>query len=56
MPTGAAKVRREHVEAFIEDVLARCRSAPVSNRYRALARFLAYLVEEGEIGESPWRG
>jgi len=53
MPTDAAKVRREHVEAFIEDVLARCRPATASNRYRALARFFIYLVEEGEITESP---
>jgi hypothetical protein len=53
MPTDAAKVRREHVEAFIEDVLARCRPATASNRYRALARFFAYLVEEGEVAESP---
>ncbi len=53
MPTDAAKVRREHVEAFIEDVLSRCRPATASNRYRALARFFAYLVEEGEVTESP---
>lgn len=53
MPTDASKVRREHVEAFIEDVLARCRPATASNRYRALARFFVYLVEEGEIRESP---
>jgi site-specific recombinase XerD len=53
MPTDAAKVRREHVEAFIEDVLSRCRPATASNRYRALARFFAYLLEEGEVTESP---
>ncbi len=53
MPTDAANVRREHVEAFIEDVLARCRPATASNRYRALARFFIYLVEEGEITDSP---
>ncbi len=53
MPTDAAKVRREHVEAFIEDVLARCRPATASNRYRGLARFFASLVKEGEIRVSP---
>ena len=49
MPTDAATVRREH----LEDVLSRCRPATASNRYRALARFFAYLVEEGEVTESP---
>ncbi|HEX3426066.1 MAG TPA: phage integrase N-terminal SAM-like domain-containing protein, partial [Acidimicrobiales bacterium] len=53
MPTEAAKIRRQHVEAFIEDVLSRCRPATASNRYRALARFFLYLVEEGEITVSP---
>ena len=53
MPVAAAKLRREHAEAFIEDQLARCRPATASNRYRALQRFFAYLVEEGEIRESP---
>jgi hypothetical protein len=49
MPTDAVKVRREHVEAFIEDVLSRCRPATASNRYGALARFFAHPVEDGEV-------
>jgi len=44
MPMDARNLRREYVEAYIEDVLARC---------RPLARFFAYLVEEGEVRESP---
>ena len=53
MPINARNLRREHVEAYIEGVLARCRPATASVRYRALARFFAYLVEEGEVRESP---
>jgi site-specific recombinase XerD len=53
MPMDARNLRREYVEAYIEDVLARCRPATASVRYRALARFFAYLVEEGEVRESP---
>lgn len=53
MPAEVAKIRREHIEAYIEDLLARWKPATASNRYRALVRFFAYLVEEGEIVESP---
>jgi len=53
MPTEAAKVRREHVEAFIEDQLARWKAATVALQYRACALFWRWLEEEGEVAASP---
>jgi site-specific recombinase XerD len=53
MPTDVATVRREHVEAFIEDQLAHLRPASAANRYRSLQQFFKWLAEEGEIRESP---
>jgi site-specific recombinase XerD len=53
MPTDAASIRREHVEAFIEHLLERWKPATASARYRALQQFFKYLVDEGEITESP---
>ncbi len=55
MPSAIDAVAREHVEAFIEDLLARWKPATAQNRYRALARFFAFTVEEGELRESPMR-
>jgi site-specific recombinase XerD len=53
MPTSPARLRREHVEAFMEALLARAKPATAHNRYRALRSFFAWLVEEGEVRESP---
>ncbi len=53
LPVAAGEIQRGHVEGFITDLLARFKPATASNRYRALARFFAFLVEEGEIDESP---
>lgn len=53
MPTTAAAVTREHVEAFITDILARWKPATAHNRYRSCRSFFAWLVDEGEIRESP---
>ena len=36
MPRDVATIRREHVEAFIEDQLARLKPASAANRYRSL--------------------
>jgi site-specific recombinase XerD len=41
------------VEAFIEDQLARVRPASAANRFASLRSFFNWLVEEGEIRESP---
>jgi site-specific recombinase XerD len=53
MPTDAAKVRREHVEAFLADVAERLSPATVSTRYKALRLYFAFLEEEGEVSTSP---
>lgn len=53
MPTSPPAIAREHVEAFIADLLARWKPATAHNRYRALASFFRWLVDEGEIRESP---
>jgi site-specific recombinase XerD len=53
MPTEAAKVRREHVEAFIEYLLDLHSAAVANNRYRGLQQFFAWLLDEGEITDNP---
>ncbi|MDP8905603.1 MAG: tyrosine-type recombinase/integrase [Chloroflexota bacterium] len=53
MPRSVAAIRREHVESFLEDQLARLRPASAAARYRSLQQFFRWLVGEGEIAESP---
>jgi site-specific recombinase XerD len=53
MPTSPSSVSREHVEAFITDLLAHKAPATAHNRYRALRSFFGWLVEEGELRTSP---
>ena len=53
MPTSPASIRREHVEAFITDLLERWKATTAHNRYRGLNSFFRWLVEEGEIRDSP---
>ncbi len=53
MPATVAGVRREHVEAFIQDQLDRLSPASAAVRHRSLVQFWKWLVDEGEIKESP---
>jgi site-specific recombinase XerD len=54
MPTAAQSVSREHVEAYLVELLDLGRApATVSNRFRALQQFFKFLVDEGEITASP---
>jgi len=48
-----ANIRREHVESFIEQLLKRWRPATAANRFRSLQQFFKWLVDEGEIKDSP---
>jgi site-specific recombinase XerD len=53
MPTSPGALTREHVEAFIRHQLEHNKPATAHNRYRALRSFFGWLVEEGEVRESP---
>jgi len=53
MPIEPGKVTREYVEDFITELLAKWKPATANNRYRALQRYFRWLVDEGEIKESP---
>src|SRR6266705_2499772 len=53
MPTTAASIRREHVEAFIVAELERTAPASASTRYRSVQQLFNWLDEEGEITRSP---
>jgi site-specific recombinase XerD len=53
MPTGLAGIRREHVEAFIGDLLTRKAPATAHNRFRGCQAFFAWALEEGEVKTSP---
>lgn len=53
MPIDASSTKREHVEAFIVDVLERSSPSTAATRYRGLQQFFRWLLEEGEISTSP---
>ena len=53
LPAALPAIRREHVEAFIADQLARYRPATAHNRYRSLQAFFRWAVEEEMIVTSP---
>jgi site-specific recombinase XerD len=53
MPDRAVNVRREHIEAFVTDLLEHKAPATAHNRYRGCQAFFNWLVEEGEIRTSP---
>lgn len=55
MPTEPGKVTREYIETFINELLVKWKPATASNRYRGLQRYFNWLVEEGEIKESPMK-
>jgi len=60
MPIEVAHIRREHIEAFITDLLGRRHAdgrpwqpATAHNRYRGCRSFFRWLVDEGEIRDDP---
>lgn len=55
MPTTASGVRREHIEAFLVDMLERCSPATAAKHYRSLQQLWRWLEEDGEIVASPMR-
>lgn len=53
MPRDVANIRREHIESFQADQLARLRPASAGVRHRSLKVFFRWLVEDGQIKTSP---
>jgi len=53
MPSAVHAIRREHVEAFIESVLANRSPATARQRHGSLLQLFNWLEEEGEIKASP---
>jgi integrase/recombinase XerC len=55
-PLLAGELRREHIQAFIADQLARWKPATAHNRYRGLHAFFKWAVAEGDLEASPMEG
>lgn len=53
MPTEAAAISREHVEAFLEHLLDTRSKSTAKTRHGGLGRFFNWCVEEGELARSP---
>ena len=53
MPTDAGVIAREHVEAYLADLLERLSPATAAKHYRSLQQLFRWLVEDGEIPRSP---
>ena len=50
---NVADIKREHIENFIADMLARWKPATANNRYRGLQSFFKWALSEGEVKQSP---
>jgi len=55
-PLLAGELRREHIQEFIADQLARWKPATAHNRYRSLHAFFKWAVAEGDLEASPMDG
>lgn len=55
MPVVVANISGEHVREFIADALTRHKPASVSSYFRGCQQFFRFLVEEGELRETPMR-
>ena len=55
MSLKISSIKREHVEAFIEDILKTRKPTTAHQRYRGLQAFFKWALEEGEVAESPMR-
>ena len=53
LPLQVTRIVQEHVEAFIEDQLARHKPSTAATRYRDLQQLFKWLLGEGEIASSP---
>ena len=55
-PILAGELRREHIQYFIADQLARWKPTTAHNRYRGLHAFFKWAVAEGDLQSSPMDG
>jgi site-specific recombinase XerD len=55
-PLLAGELRREHIQEFIADQLARWKPTTADNRYRGLHAFFKWTVAEGDLAASPMDG
>lgn len=53
MPTAIDALTREHLEEFIGHLLATRSAGTAANRFRSLQQFFRWLVDEGELRQSP---
>jgi site-specific recombinase XerD len=53
MPTDVASIKREHVEWYLVDLGERLSASTVATRYRGLQQCFRWLLDEGEVTESP---
>jgi site-specific recombinase XerD len=55
MPTDVTAISREHIEDFVTHLLKTRKATTANQRYRGLTRFFSWLMQEGEIAETPMR-
>lgn len=53
MPTTVTAIRREHIEAFLADMVDRLSAATTAKHYRSLQQLWKWLLDDGEIERSP---
>jgi site-specific recombinase XerD len=53
MPTQAANIHREHIEAFLVHLQETRSASTAANRYRSLRQLFRWLEEDGEVPSSP---
>ena len=53
MPTAVSGLTRDHLEAFLADLGDRVSPATTAKHYRSMQQLFRWLVEDGEITDSP---
>lgn len=53
LPEDPARITRQHVEAYMVDLMERVKPATANGRYRVLHGWFKWLVEEEEVDASP---
>jgi site-specific recombinase XerD len=53
MPTNVSAIAREHIEAFLGDMLDRLSPSTAAKHYRSLQQLWKWLLDDGEITRSP---